>query len=68
MNMASSGVMRATVIDGFGPPSRLHSSTLPIPEPDVGEVLVRSRFAGVNPIDPLVASAWQAVAFESDNG
>lgn len=45
------GNARAAVIDGYGAPKVLHLATLPAPEPGPHEVLIRTRFAGVNPID-----------------
>ena len=44
-------ILQAQVIDSFGPPDKLHSSSLPMPEPGAGEVLISVRGAGVNPID-----------------
>lgn len=43
--------MRAIVLNGYGGPERLRPQEVARPEPDVGEVLVRVRAAGVNPID-----------------
>jgi NADPH:quinone reductase-like Zn-dependent oxidoreductase len=42
-------MMRAFAIDRFGEPGSLRD--LPIPEPGPGELLVRVRAAGVNPLD-----------------
>src|SRR5579863_3474954 len=49
--MPSQDTMRAVRFHEYGPPSVLVVDTLERPEPKAGEVLVRIRFAGVNPID-----------------
>ncbi len=46
--------MRAIVIDQYGGPEMLHSATVPRPVPTRGQVLVRTRFVGVNPKDVVV--------------
>lgn len=43
--------MKAIVIDGYGGVERLQLRDLPEPVPGEGEVLVRARAAGVNPLD-----------------
>nr|WP_307220548.1 NADP-dependent oxidoreductase [Microbacterium sp. SORGH_AS_0888] len=43
--------MRAAVVDGPGPADALRLAELPVPEPVLGELLVRVVAAGVNPID-----------------
>ncbi|MDR6200624.1 NADPH:quinone reductase-like Zn-dependent oxidoreductase [Microbacterium sp. SORGH_AS428] len=43
--------MRAAVIDSTGAPELLHETELPVPQPVLGELLVRVVAAGVNPID-----------------
>ena len=43
--------MKAVVIDGYGGSDRLQVREVAAPEPKAGEVLVRVRAAGVNPID-----------------
>jgi NADPH:quinone reductase-like Zn-dependent oxidoreductase len=43
--------MRAVSQDSLGPPSVLHTVTVPRPEPIGTEVLVRVLAAGVNPVD-----------------
>jgi NADPH:quinone reductase-like Zn-dependent oxidoreductase len=45
--------MRAVIIDRFGGPDVLHLAERPKPEPKPGEVLVRTRYAGVNYVDAL---------------
>jgi chloroplastic oxoene reductase len=43
--------MRAIVIDSYGGSDRLCLDERPDPRPDTGEILVRGRAAGVNPVD-----------------
>lgn len=43
--------MKAIVIDGYGGPDRLQLRDQPDPKPSNGELLVRVRAAGVNPVD-----------------
>jgi NADPH:quinone reductase-like Zn-dependent oxidoreductase len=43
--------MKAVVIDNYGGIDQLHLRALPDPRPKAGEVLVRVRAAGVNPVD-----------------
>ena len=49
-----SETMRAVVIDRYGGPEVLRLATVPRPVPTRGQVLVRSRFIGVNPKDVIV--------------
>jgi len=46
--------MRAVVIDEYGGPEVLRATTVPRPAPRRGQVLVRTRFIGVNPKDVIV--------------
>lgn len=46
--------MSAVVQDALGGPEVLHLADVPRPAPSVGEVLVRVRAAGVNPVDAMV--------------
>jgi len=46
--------MRAVVIDRYGGPEVLRLATVPRPVPTRGQVLVRTRFIGVNPKDVVV--------------
>jgi NADPH:quinone reductase-like Zn-dependent oxidoreductase len=46
--------MRAVVIDRYGKPDVLRLATVPRPVPKRGQVLVRTRFIGVNPKDVIV--------------
>lgn len=46
--------MRAVLIDRYGGPEVLRTATVPRPIPKRGEVLVRTRYIGVNPKDIIV--------------
>ena len=48
--------MKAVVIDEFGDPEVLHVSDRELPEPGTGQVRVRVRAAGVNPVDGKIRS------------
>lgn len=54
--------MRAVIIDRYGGPEMLHSATVPRPVPRRGQVLVRTRFIGVNPKDVVVRKGKFQVA------
>ena len=54
--------MRAMVIDQYGGPEMLHAATVPRPLPTRGQVLVRTRFVGVNPKDVVVRKGKFQVA------
>ncbi|HEX2644850.1 MAG TPA: NADP-dependent oxidoreductase [Thermoanaerobaculia bacterium] len=43
--------MKAAVIQGYGGADRFEIQDLPCPEPGGGEILIRIRAAGVNPLD-----------------
>lgn len=45
--------MNAVIQDELGGPDVLHLATVPRPTPGIGEVLVRVRAAGVNPVDAM---------------
>ncbi|MGB5374310.1 MAG: NAD(P)-dependent alcohol dehydrogenase [Polyangiales bacterium] len=49
-----SATMRAVLIDRYGGPEVLRLATVPRPVPARGQVLVRTRFIGVNPKDVIV--------------
>ncbi len=49
--MAAMPTMRAAVLTGYGGVERLELREIPRPEPGAGQLLVRVRAAGVNPID-----------------
>jgi NADPH:quinone reductase-like Zn-dependent oxidoreductase len=51
-------MMKAAAIDRFGPPSVLKLHTLPVPEPDTGEVLIALRAAGVGVWDGDIRAGW----------
>jgi NADPH:quinone reductase-like Zn-dependent oxidoreductase len=46
--------MKAIIIDGYGGPDRLQLRDQPDPRPSAGELLVRVRAAGVNPVDSKI--------------
>jgi len=48
--------MRAIVIEEFGGPEVLHPADRAVPEPGAGQVRVRVRAAGVNPVDEKIRS------------
>ena len=54
--------MRAIVIDQYGGPEVLHEASVPRPVPTRGQVLVRTRFVGVNPKDVVVRKGKFQVA------
>jgi NADPH:quinone reductase-like Zn-dependent oxidoreductase len=54
--------MRAVVIDRYGGPEVLRQATVPRPVPTRGQVLVRTRFIGVNPKDVIVRKGKFQVA------
>jgi len=53
--------MKAIVIHAFGGPEVLQLETVPDPSPGPGQVLVRIRSAGVNPVDTYMHSGDYAV-------
>jgi len=52
--------MKAIVVHRFGPPDVLAVEELPAPQPGPGEVLVRLRAAGVNPVDAYIRAGTYA--------
>lgn len=54
--------MRAVVIDRYGGPEVLRLASVPRPVPTRGQVLVRTRFIGVNPKDIIVRKGKFQVA------
>ncbi|MCF3185298.1 NADP-dependent oxidoreductase [Streptomyces polychromogenes] len=46
--------MRAVVVDGFGGPEQVRVAEVEVPRPAAGQVRVRVRAAGVNPVDGAV--------------
>lgn len=44
-------MMTAAVFDSYGPPDAIRLAQVSLPSPGPGEVLLRSHFAAVNPID-----------------
>lgn len=43
--------MKAIAINEFGGPDKLQLMDLPVPEPQTGEILIKIKAAGVNPVD-----------------
>lgn len=43
--------MRAVQLTGYGDNRKLRLAEVPVPEPGPGEVLIRVRYAGLNPVD-----------------
>lgn len=58
-----SKTFKAIQFDTYGGPEVLKLKTLPLPAPDAGEVLIKVRFAGVNPIDWKIRSGWLHAIF-----
>jgi NADPH2:quinone reductase len=52
--------MNAIVIREFGPPSIMKLEDVPDPSPGAGQVLIRVRAAGVNPVDTYIRSGVYA--------
>ena len=50
----SAGVMRAVVVEEFGPPERLRIAERPVPVPGDGEVSIDVEYAGVGFVDTLL--------------
>ncbi|WP_181303994.1 NADP-dependent oxidoreductase [Rufibacter sp. XAAS-G3-1] len=50
--------MKAAFYDEFGGPEKIKTGELPIPDLQEGEVLVRVKAAGVNPVDNAVLAGW----------
>lgn len=46
--------MRAVLVDGFGGPEQVRVAEVEVPRPAAGQVRVRVRAAGVNPVDGAV--------------
>jgi NADPH:quinone reductase-like Zn-dependent oxidoreductase len=55
--------MQAVVVESWGPPEVLHLAEVTRPEPAPTEVLVRTRAAGVNPVDWKTRSGAGMSAF-----
>jgi len=51
-------IMKAVVIDRFGPPAAMHMKEVPIPEPGPREVLIQLHSAGVGVWDADMRGGW----------
>jgi len=56
--------MYAIGLDSYGGPEVLHEVELPNPEPEAGEVRVKVRAAGINPVDVMVREGAFAAVFD----
>jgi NADPH:quinone reductase-like Zn-dependent oxidoreductase len=54
---------KAVKFDHYGGLDVLHIDELPLPEPGVGEVLVRVKAAGINPIETKIREGFLAVTW-----
>src|SRR4051812_39791557 len=52
--------MRAVLVRQFGGPEVMRVEEVPVPEPAAGQVLVRIRAAGINPVDTYLRSGTYA--------
>lgn len=52
--------MKAILVEEFGEPGVLQLGDLPVPRPGRGQVLLRVRAAGVNPVDTYIRSGSYA--------
>jgi len=52
--------MKAIIVRSFGPPDVMKFEDLPDPSPGPGQVLIRVRAAGVNPVDAYIRSGTYA--------
>jgi NADPH:quinone reductase len=52
--------MRAVVVREFGPPEVMKLEEVPVPSPGPGQVLIRVRAIGVNPVDTYIRSGTYA--------
>jgi NADPH:quinone reductase-like Zn-dependent oxidoreductase len=55
--------MRAARIHSWGDPQNIAVEEIPIPEPKAGEVLIKVRAAGVNPVDVGVSQGYAQHVF-----
>ena len=53
--------MRAILVREFGGPDVMQVGEVPTPEPGQGEVLVRIRATGINPVDTYIRAGQHSV-------
>jgi NADPH2:quinone reductase len=53
--------MKAIVVREFGPPGVMKIDTLPDPSPQPGQVLIRVRAVGVNPVDTYIRTGTHVI-------
>lgn len=56
--MKKTATMKAVYLNDFGSEAVLQYGDLPRPEPQPGELLIRVRAAGVNPVDWKIREGW----------
>lgn len=54
--------MKVAIINKFGPPEVLQITDLEIPEPNEDEVLIKIKFAGINPVDTKVRAGTSGMS------
>ncbi|HEU5052069.1 MAG TPA: NADP-dependent oxidoreductase [Hanamia sp.] len=54
--------MKAAIINKFGPPEVLHITEIEKPVPNENEVLIKIKFAGINPVDTKVRAGTSAMS------
>jgi NADPH:quinone reductase-like Zn-dependent oxidoreductase len=55
--------MRAVVFDTFGDPDVLHVAEVDVPEPGPGQIRIKVRAVGVNPVDAAIRSGTMQSVF-----
>ena len=67
MQQTAVSMMKALVVDEYGPPQNAHLTDIAIPKVKDGFLLVRMRAAGVNPFDNAIVTGsvrdWVPIAF-----
>ena len=55
--------MKAVVFDAFGDPDVLHVAEVEVPEPGPGQIRIKVRAVGVNPVDSSIRSGGMQAVF-----